>query len=284
MKIAVTGYKGRLGSELVRLGCMPLMRDSDEEELDITDKEQLKDVLDSLKPEVVINCAAFTDVDACISPKTFESATQVNMRGVESLLDAFPGRIIHISTDYVFDGNRGPYDENRGYNHPVNDYGWTKWGAEVLFLTPCRPGNLLVRTTGLYGGSSNRHDFSTLVINTLSKGDPLGVSKELRGNQTYVPHLASALIFLANHPLKISSYPILHVASKEVISRYEFALMIASYFKLDKNLINPVLNSQVPGWVAKRPTKAGLKVKLAERLGVPIYSIKQGLEALHGQA
>ena len=101
----------------------------------------------------------------------------------------------------------------------------------------------------------------------------IDVVKSLRANQTYVPHLAEALVVLA-----ILAKPprVLNLGSKDVISRYEFALMIASAFGLDKELIHPVTN--VDGWVAKRPTKGGLRTNLAEKLGLPIYTVKEGLE------
>jgi dTDP-4-dehydrorhamnose reductase len=151
--------------------------------------------------------------------------------------------------------------------------------GEMVFLTPYQHGNTLVRTTGLYGRNGH-HDLAQLVRSMLSQGNPLPVSKNLMGNQTYIPHFAEALINIANRPDDFYNIPILNVASQEVISRYEFALMVASVFELDKKLLLPVTNKYISGWVAERPTKGGLKVNLARKMKVPIYNILDGLKAL----
>lgn len=281
MKISLTGHKGRLGSELVRSGCIPLTGKSDDE-LDVTNPSELKMGIDALQPDVIINCAAFTNVDGCEKAEGFEKARKINFWGVENLKKSFDGRIIHISTDYVFDGKTGPYKELQEYNIPVNSYGYSKWAGEIVLLSPHRYGDLLIRTTGLYGRSGH-HDFVSMVKKTLRIGRPLKVSRNLHGNQTYIPHLVEALLYIAERPAEFSGVRILNVASEEVITRYEFALMVASVFGLDKDLLIPVTNKQVPGWEADRPTRAGLKVTSAKRMKVPIYSILDGLRALHGE-
>ena len=113
-----------------------------------------------------------------------------------------------------------------------------------------------------------------LCYSHLKEGKELQVTNSLRGNQTYVPHLAEALIDCANTDLP----RLLHIGSKEVVSRYEFAVMIANVFGYDSKLVIPVRNKEVPGWVAPRPIKGGLKVNLAEKNKVPIYKIMDGLK------
>ena len=271
--IAVTGAKGRLGSELVHLGCTPVI-------LDITKKEELEEEFSYLRPDVVINCAAYTDVDGAETKEGEKMAMKVNMWGLEYLMQSFDGRIIHISTDYVFDGKHGPYSERYSkYDPTLSRYGASKIGAEIAFLNPIttRRRDVLVRTTGLYGGCSGKHDFVKLVIDNLSDGKPLTVTKELKGNQTYVPHLANALLKL----IELESCPkIVNLGSNDVVSRYEFALMIAKVCELDTELLSSCTNDEVPGWVAVRPKKGGLKMRLAKRLHLPIYSILDGLKEL----
>ncbi len=282
MKICVTGHRGRLGSELVRVGCTPFAFD-ETIEVDITDLDSVKEAVDYTEPDVIINCAAFTHVDACEQNDVFFRAMKVNERGVANLQQAFSGRLIHISTDYVFSGTNGPYSEKqKPGDRPVNGYGWTKLGGEVVFLSDYRPGDIMIRTTGLYGNNSH-HDFVKLVRTNLSDGISLKVTRSLHGNQTYIPHLVEALVHIAHRPDEFRNIPVLHIASAEVVSRYEFALEIASVFGLDKRLLTPVNSKIIPGWVADRPTKGGLRIQKAKKLGVPIYTIREGLEALRGE-
>jgi dTDP-4-dehydrorhamnose reductase len=275
MKIGIIGYKGRLGSQLVSMGC-------DIVDGDITD-EKLRIDLDPTK-NIIINCVGKTDVDACedIESGYYREAISVNGYGIKNLANVWKGEIIHISTDYVFGGKRGPYSEKYLFDKHTDDlptkkmsYGLTKFVGE---LTAQQFENVrIVRTTGLYGGVSDSYDFLKMILyNYLHGIEEIKVTKELQGNQTYIPHLAEALIKYTEH--KDKPY-VLHVASKEVISRYEFALMICSVYGLDKSKIVPVRSDQVPSWIAERPKEGGLKVKLAEKLGLPIYSILEGLEA-----
>src|SRR3990172_5329606 len=142
MRIAVTGYKGRLGSELVRRGCIPF-------EADITDERQVAIKISELRPNMIINCAAFTDVSACESDDGYKKALEINYFGVKNLRREYPYPIIQISTDYVFDGKKGPYSETSSLTAAVNAYGLTKQGAEILLRTFPFPYSI-VRTTCLY--------------------------------------------------------------------------------------------------------------------------------------
>ena len=271
MEISVTGHKGRLGSELVKAGCTPLV-------VDITNRESIIAVLDDVKPDVIINCAALTGVDECEEDAYYKKAFAVNTFGVNKLRDEFDGLLIHMSTDYIFNGKRGPYSEKYYKYDPVNDYGLTKVAGEAVLQTHWKKNTVIVRTTGLYGGCSGLPDFYHLVRMHIANGQELGVTKTLKGNQTYIPHLVEALIKLANMEQAFFRPKIINIASKDIKSRYEFALMIASVFGWDKKLLTPA--NTIPEWVAKRPTKGGLKTGFAEKLGLPIYTILEGLEAL----
>lgn len=272
MKIGIIGPHGRLGSQLVHMGCDPI-------EYDITGKEPLYGNWD-----VIINCAAKTKVDLCETDKDYYwKAIDVNGYGTNNLANIWLGKkIIHISTDYVFGGKRGPYSENYFQEDDLPtkkmSYGVTKFVGEQ-FIKQYEHVQI-IRTTGLYGGVSGKSDFVNLILDTFNIGTgEIEVSKDLLGNQTYIPHLAEALIKCTDSKVYPNLPHTLHIASKEVVSRYEFALMIASVFGLDKTKIKPVKSEKVPGWIAERPKHGGLKVKLAEKLGLPIYTIMEGLEA-----
>ena len=278
MDIGITGHKGRLGSELIKARCIPLV-------VDITNRESIKTALDKVQPDVIINCAALTDVDACEDDAYYKRAMAVNTFGVNKLRDEFDGLLIHLSTDYIFNGKRGPYSERYHKFDPVNSYGLTKIAGEAVLQTHWKKNSVIVRTTGLYGGCSDKWDFFQLMKHYCTRWYetdlPLAVTKSLKGNQTYIPHLVEALMVMADHYDKryAGHYPkIVNIASKDIKSRYEFALMIADVFGWDKKLLKPVNN--IPNWDAKRPTKGGLKTQLAVKLGLPIYTISEGLEDL----
>jgi dTDP-4-dehydrorhamnose reductase len=109
---------------------------------------------------------------------------------------------------------------------------------------------------------------------------PVLAAKDLYSNNTYIPHLAEAIMSVVNNPC--ITVPILHIASSDVVSRYELSKKIADVFGLDDTLLSPISMKNIAGWVAKRPKRGGLNVDLAKRLGIPIYSIMDGLLALRG--
>lgn len=281
-RVGVTGWQGHLGSELLSYwDCIPMR-------CDVRDETSIATAFENTRPDIVINCAAETNVDGCedYDPKKnvgigFD-AIRTNFWGVEYVKKMCKCPVIHISTDYVFSGKHGAYAENTKYDEPVNSYGWTKWGGEVVFLTPRLNDGILVRTTGLFG-RMDTVDFVSKVTSTVSKGEQIKVAKNLEGNQTYIPFLAKGLMHVVNHFSEFSETPILHIASKDIVNRYEFALMVCSVFNLDKSLVIPVNSSEIEGWVAKRPVKGGLQTKLARKMGIPIHTILEGLEALKGE-
>jgi dTDP-4-dehydrorhamnose reductase len=270
MKIAVTGHRGRLGSELVRLGCIPFAVDNDYE-ADISNSI-VRDALSSTNPDVIINCAAITDVNSCETEEGYKKALSVNYYGVKNLRENFDGHLIQISTDYVFDGKHGPYPERAAWSKPPNMYGLTKQAAEMYLLSSPDNNHTVVRTTCLFG-STNKNDLAWNIINTLQDGEQF-VSTFIEGNPTYIPFLAEALIKLATSPVKPT---LVNIAGSDVLTRYEFALMLATEFRLPKeNIIGTrktILGS------AKRPAHSGLKVDYAIKLGLPIYSAVEGVQA-----
>lgn len=252
--IGVTGYKGRLGSELVKRGCHPV------------------DLDDKFLSDVIIHCAAITDVDKC-ERELYDKAFEVNEGLTKTLRKNFNGNVIYLSTDYIFDGaSKGNYGEQSVPN-PISVYGYTKLLGEGQIKYHNHPGDVIVRTTILYG-SPAKPDFVTSTLDKLRSGEKFTVPYNLFGNPTYVPHLVEALMKLVEIP---NPPRIVNIAGKEILSRYEFALAIADTWGLDKNLITPI--REVPG-AAMRPLKAGLKTTLAEKLGLPIYSVYDGLKAM----
>jgi len=263
-KIAVNGTKGRLGSTLVRLypGCYPLFAE-------ITNKQAVKEELDRVKPDVVIHCAAFTDVDACENQQT--KTLNINMTGVNNVRSSFEGRMVLISTDYVFDGKKGKYKEDAKLN-PISIYGMSKFGGEGVLDIWDSPEDVIIRTTLLYGAQSKPDFVSKLLEQFASTEGVIPVTNRLYGNPTNVEHLAMGIMDLLSLP---KAPRVVNIAGTDYINRYEFALMIADVFGLDKERI--VLNHAPRKEGAPRPEKAGLDLSLAKKLKIRLFPIHEGL-------
>lgn len=271
MIVAVTGHNGRLGSCLVGggLGYVPL-------DCDITNPDSIKAKLAEVNPDVVINCAAYTDVDG--AETHYRRALEINQYGVAFLREAFEGWLIHISTDYIFGGVQGPYSErfNVDEDFTKGRYGKSKSYGEInVFSFPDRMGTI-IRTTMLYGSPYKDDDFVTNILEKLRIGEPFEVPYTLIGSPTYIPHLVDAIDSLIKHHWH-NPPPILNIVGDDIVSRYDFALMIASVWGYDKTLIIPTRTNKSP---APRPHKAGLKVGMAKRMKIPIHSVIEGLEAM----
>jgi len=262
MTIAITGAKGRLGSWFVRKGFVPL-------ECDITDRDQVREAIAIVQPRTIINCAAWTDVDGAEDENNVESALGVNLRGAAILRQEHVGLLVHISTSFIFDGKSGPYTENDIPN-PLSWYGWTKFGGEgaILIQHP----TLIVRTDNLFG-PIGKTDFVRSIRDVLELGVPYQLPTNLIGSPTYIPHLAEGI--LSAERLGIAG--VLNIVGDTAMSRYNFGRMIAEVFGYDPDIIEP---TDVITGVAVRPLRGGLSVEKALSIGVPIYTTRDGLNAL----
>lgn len=217
MKILVLGHKGMLGTDLMaRLGGH-ILTGKDVDDFDITSAADCRDVIDECGPDIVINAAAFTDVDGCETRE--ETAFAVNAEGVKNVALACRDgniRIIHFSTDYVFDGTGGrPYREDDPCN-PINAYGRSKLQGE-LYLKELSCNYTLVRTSWLYG----RHgkNFIKAILQRAKNSQKLEVVTDQVGSPTYTPDLAGAVQVLAEG----GHTGTFHVTNRGTCSWYEFA-------------------------------------------------------------
>lgn len=261
-KIGVIGYKGRLGKTLIdKYGILPI-------DCDITSQDSIRTALGSDNNwDVIINCAAFTNVDG--AEKERIRAYAVNTFGPKNLATVFDGRIIQLSSDYIFNGEHGPYDED-DIAFPLSAYGFSKYMGEVA-LRPTMDRTLIIRTTVLYdnGPQSN---FILSVLNQLQQKKPVKVPKTIIGNPTHVEHLAEGIMYCIDH----EHTGIINIVGTTLFSRYETAIEIARFFDLDTKQIY-----DSPAWgEAKRPEKAGLKIDKARNWGVPLFSLWEGLHLL----
>ncbi|MFM8179843.1 MAG: SDR family oxidoreductase [Candidatus Kapaibacterium sp.] len=235
-------------------------------------KEVRKECL-SRKPRVVINCAAMTDVDACESDKQLASA--LNVKVVENLVRACSigeAHLIHFSTDYVFNGEKGPYTET-DVPDPVNYYGRTKLAGENAILTSKIP-STIIRTNIVYGHLPGvKKDFVTWVRDSGASGSGIAVVDDQFGNPTAAADLAVATMRV----IEKGRTGIYHVAGPEYLDRYSFARRIAAYFGADPSFIRPQSTAQLRQ-PARRPLRAGLvTLKAQTDLGLRLTCIDDGL-------
>lgn len=247
MKILVTGAKGMLGQDLC-----PILEDegyevfeTDIENLDITNFEQVNDVLSEIKPSVVIHCAAYTNVDK--AEEDIETAKLINVIGTENIAKAsanINATMIYISTDYVFDGSKEePYLPTDKAN-PLNNYGLTKFEGEEAVRKNC-PKHYITRTSWLYG-IHGRNFVETMI--SLKDKEELKVVDDQIGCPTWTVELANGIVELLDDKADFGTY---HICGSGKTSWYDFAKEIFELEGLDVNL-KPCTTEDFPR-PAKRP-------------------------------
>lgn len=245
MKILVTGAKGMLGQDLC-----PILEDSgafvietDVDTMDITNAEQVKQVLTDIHPDVVVHCAAYTNVDK--AEEDFETAKLINVTGTENVAKAC-GKleipIVYISTDYVFDGTKTePYTPDDKTN-PINNYGLTKLQGEEAVKKYCEK-YYIARTSWLYG-HYGKNFVETMI--SLAQKDEIKVVDDQIGCPTWTVELANGILKLLSKP-----YGTYHVCGSGSTSWYGFAQEIFKQAGLNVNL-QPCKTEEFPR-PAKRP-------------------------------
>jgi len=246
------------------------------EQVDITSKKDVKRLVHTVEPDVIVNCAAFTNVDACETER--ELAWKINVGGVEHLIEVARrnnARIVHVSTDYIFDGKSGPYDE-LSRPEPLSYYGKSKLASENV-LRSAGIHFVIARTMVLYGYAVGvKANFALWLVQSLQAKQTVRIVDDQIGNPTLVDDLAYGLL----RAVELGKTGIFHIAGREITSRYEFALRLARVFGLDESLILPIKTASLKQ-PAARPLKSGLITLKAEvELGYKPSSIEHGLEVL----
>ena len=284
MRLLITGSSGQLGTTLqdllakhYEIVCTTRHGNSNNTfNLNITNKIMLKEVLDATKPDLIINLAAMTNVDLC--ERDPSSAKQINLLGVENICNLFNGKIIQISSDYVFDGKMGPYSEDDNTN-PISIYGKTKLLAEKVVLNH-NDENIVLRTNVLYSYNSNTNAcFVNWVVRSLKEKTQINVVNDQYNNPTWTKSISRVILLCIQK--KISG--LYHWGDRDILSRYQFSQKIAKIFNLDKSLIKPIKTSEL-SQVAKRPLKSGLiSKKMEEAINVYAPAVEDCLRIITGQ-
>lgn len=290
-KILVTGANGLLGQHLINMllkennavvGCgtgpcrLPFTAANNFAyyDCDITDEIAVFNLFEKEQPTIVVHAAAMTQVDDCELQQ--EKAEAVNVKGTATVLlnaEAYSSHFIYISTDFVFDGAKGNYEEEDHLN-PISWYGFTKVQAESITELSEIPWTI-VRTCLVYGNALNgtRNNIITWVKQNLEAQKNIKVVTDQVRTPTYVEDLARGIVLV----IEKKATGIFHISGKDVLTPYQMAEATAAHFKLDKNLLQPVDASTFtqPG---RRPPKTGFNInKAVTQLGYQPLSFEEGI-------
>jgi dTDP-4-dehydrorhamnose reductase len=291
VKLLITGASGLLGTKL----CEIALRKNHEVysvysqhkplhgtpvKLDILNLKAVRQTLDKTKPEAVVHAAALTDVDKCELEK--ELAWKTNVEGTRNIAlscSKANAKLVYISTDYVFDGEKGNYEEEDEPN-PMDYYGVTKLEGEKQAIQHCK-NYAILRTSVIYGWHPWKQNFAIWTINQLKQNKEITVVED----HYNTPTLADNLAEIAIEAVKKDLQGLYHASGSERISRYEFARQIAKTFNLNQNLVKPIKMNQLTAWIAKRPKDSSLNTeKIQKQLKTKPLNITQGLDRMKKQA
>jgi len=294
--ILVTGSNGLLGQKITSvilqqkqfkliatskgLNRFQIAEGYDYAEMDILDPAQVREVIVKYKPDAIIHTAALTNVDKCEAER--ELAYRLNVEAVHTLVaicEEFNIQLVHLSTDFIFDGAAGPYDELDAPN-PLSYYGLTKLEAEeVIKNSPCKWA--ILRTIIVYGiiGDRNRSNIVLWAKDALEKGTSINVVNDQWRMPTLVDDLADCCLLAVEK----DAYGVFNASGKEMMSILELVYRVADHWKLDRSLIKPVSSDSIP-YAAKRPVRTGFILdKTIKELGYAPHTFEDGLILMERQ-
>ncbi|RRD95369.1 dTDP-4-dehydrorhamnose reductase [Clostridiales bacterium COT073_COT-073] len=282
-KLLITGAAGQLGKALAKeisfredfrlyLSAKSSPETEDEEMifLDVANWENCQAVLMKINPDIIINCAAFTAVD--VAEANREEAYAVNVLGVENLAKLareISAKLVHISTDYIFDGEKDePYAEDDIPN-PLNYYAQTKAESEKIVLE-YSPGNIIFRTAWMYGEGKN---FVNTILKLTQTKREIKVVSDQWGNLTSAEAAAKAIVFLINR----NAQGIFHGCCKGVANWYEIAKKVLELAEMNDVKVIPITSEEYNA-PAKRPRYSAMANKHLEEMGYVMPQWDEELE------
>lgn len=295
MKVLITGANGLLGQKLVEL----FQKDPDVQiiatgkgqnrntpgdyryaPMDVTSQESVDSIMGMVMPDVVINTAAMTNVDQCEMEQ--DTCWQLNVTAVEYLIQACVSNnsfLIHLSTDFVFDGENGPYDEEDVPN-PLSYYAKSKLAAEEL-LDKSYIKWAVVRTMLVYGvvNDMSRSNIILWVKKSLEEGKQINVVNDQWRTPTLAEDLAKGVALIT----KKRAEGIFHISGKDTLTPYDMATKTANFFRLNSQLIEEV-DGSIFSQPAQRPPRTGFILnKAKDILGYDPVSFEEGLQVVKEQ-
>jgi dTDP-4-dehydrorhamnose reductase len=293
-RILITGANGLLGQKAAEMfasetGHQIILTDLSEKSeysaeleyfpMDITKKESVKENVKKYLPDIIINTAAYTNVDGCETER--ELSWRVNVDAVKNLIIASRfnnSKIIHISTDYVFDGKAGNYDE-QSTPSPLSYYGKGKLASENALISSGIP-YVIVRTMIIYGTGKNvKLNFALWLIDMLSKNEPVTIVEDQFGMPTINDDIAWGIVKIA----ELDKTGMYHISGSEYLSRYAFALKLADIFELDRKLILPIKTEQLQQAASRPMNSSFILLKAETDLDIKPLNVTDGLYLLKSQ-
>ncbi len=295
-KIIVTGSNGLLGQkvtdlsiqdseiELIATSVGPNRHNLKDgyryEELDVLDLDRLNELVARYQPDSIIHTAAMTNVDACEAERT--KCYALNVQSVKNLVDVCQRRdiqLIHLSTDFIFDGEDGPYTEEAEPN-PLSYYGETKLESELILKNSSCHWAIL-RTIIVYGivNDMSRSNIVLWAKGALEKGEPINVVND----QWRMPTLAEDLAACCLLAVKKNASGVFNVSGKDLMSILEIVERVADHYRLNKSLIKAI-SAESLNQAAKRPKKTGFILdKAIVELGYSPHSFEEGMALMDKQ-
>ncbi len=296
MKILITGSNGLLGQKLVSLlsqegipflasakgdNRIQSIQNFEFKSLDITNELEVMNVFDEYQPSHLIHTAAMTNVDQCEDDP--EGCELLNVGAVENLIKACEKHgtfFCHLSTDFIFDGENGPYEEEAIAN-PISIYGESKLRAEKLLQNSRNFPWAIARTVLVYGivEDMSRSNIILWVKNSLENNKEINVVTDQFRSPTLAEDLAMGCYLI----VKQNKEGIFNISGKDLLTPYEMAILTAEFFNLNKELIHPADSSNF-SQRAKRPPRTGFKIEKAEKeLGYKPHSFLEGIKIIAEQ-
>jgi dTDP-4-dehydrorhamnose reductase len=272
VKLLVTGASGLLGTKLCELALQskhevysvygehkPIYGKAFR--LDVSSKVDVESAFEKIRPEAVVHAAALTDVDKCELER--EKAWRINVLGTENVAESCRrcrAFLVYISTDYVFDGEKGIYQESDA-TVPINYYGFTKLRAEESaknLVNAC----CVARASVIFGSNpaTGKMNFALWLIGKLRKREKVEVVTDQWNSPTLNTSLARMILEAVEREMT-GTY---HLSGATRVDRYSFSKLVAETFDLDAGLITPILSGQF-SWVARRPRDSSLNTDKAEK-------------------
>lgn len=249
-------------------------------QMDITDPRQIYEVFSKYKPKVIVHCASMTNVDQCETDR--EDCYDQNVKAVSYLTKAceiHKTHLVHLSTDFIFDGENGPYKENDLPN-PINYYGETKLLSEQIVKGSSI--DWAIVRTGLVYGLTNDMSRSNIVLwvkSALENGKDLKLVDDQLRTPTLAEDLAEGCILIAEK----QATGVFNISGNDFLTPYDMALETAKFFKLDETKIEKA-DSTTFSQTAKRPLKTGFIIdKATKELNYWPRSFKEGIAILAKQ-
>lgn len=306
-KILITGSNGLLGQKLVyallkrtdvkviatSVGANRMIKTDGYiyEPLDITKKSEVETIFKKHQPDVIINTAAMTNVDACETKR--EECWDINVTAVQNIVDViqntFPSErdrgevschLIHLSTDFIFDGEKGSEYVETDVPNPLSYYALSKFESEKI-LQKSTISWAIARTIIVYGIVDNmsRSNIVLWAKDALTKGQKINVVDDQFRSPTLAEDLADGCILIADKKAK----GIFHLSGPKTLSILELVYKVADFWKLDKSLVTPSKSNNL-NQAAKRPPRTGFDIgKARKELGYAPRSFEEGLEILDAQ-